>query len=415
MAGGERAGDVPAEERVRGRDDLVRALAVDGELEQRRQQVGRPHRRRGHEGRDEQGLAGPERQQRRERDPEERRLAGGGEPDEQPVERLRAVLDDPREDVAVEFGQAGRHMRRSIRSRGAASSPRGACCGSNGLPMNACAPRSSAFPRLLDLAAVHDHLDRVDAVALLDAVQHLPPVHLGHHHVEEDQVGRLVVERCETLAGTRSLAHRIALRLEVGSDELPQGRVVVDDEDGRTACLLRPARDPRPGEERLEVGALEATMAAGRVEGRETSGVRPLAHGRLCRTEKCGSLAEGEPLSTVVRPPSRVGGLQLSVALHGHGPQSKKLPNPHISLPGLVASLGSAFRRRDRHGALLRLDRQRLERAHDRLVPPGSGALSSARPIARPATKTTARTARRKIQAAIRRPDDRRGGRPRSR
>ena len=71
-------------------------------------------------------------------------------------------------------------------------------------------------------------------------------------------------------------------------------------------CL--PARDARPGQERLEVGALEATMAAGRVEGWETSAVRPLAHGRLGRTEKCGSLAEGEPLSTV-RPPSRVGGL----------------------------------------------------------------------------------------------------------
>src|SRR5687767_11716196 len=52
---------------------------------------------------------------------------------------------------------------------------------------------------LVHLAAEHDHRDRIDAVALAHAAQHLPAVHLRHHHVEQDQVGRLLVERREAL------------------------------------------------------------------------------------------------------------------------------------------------------------------------------------------------------------------------
>jgi hypothetical protein len=76
-------------------------------------------------------------------------------------------------------------------------------------------------------------------VSLLDALQHLPAVHLGHHHVEEDQVGRLLLERGQAFLRVRRLTHLVALHLEVDAHELAQARVVVDDQDRPRSAHLR--------------------------------------------------------------------------------------------------------------------------------------------------------------------------------
>ena len=73
---------------------------------------------------------------------------------------------------------------------------------------------------LVDLAAEHQHRDRADPVLLLDAAEHLPAVHARHHHVEEDQVGRLLLERAQALLGVACLADDVALELEVGAHVL---------------------------------------------------------------------------------------------------------------------------------------------------------------------------------------------------
>ena len=76
------------------------------------------------------------------------------------------------------------------------------------MPKKACAPPSVASLGrvLVHLAAEHDHRDRIDAVALAHAAQHLPAVHLRHHHVEQDEVGRLLVERREALGRAAGFA-----------------------------------------------------------------------------------------------------------------------------------------------------------------------------------------------------------------
>src|SRR5215216_2808098 len=94
------------------------------------------------------------------------------------------------------------------------------------------APRRRGPHRVLfDLAAEHDHRDRADAMPLVDPPEHLPPVHLGHHHVEEDQVGRLLLEHLQALLGAPRFAHGVPLHLEVDAYELPETLVVVDDQD----------------------------------------------------------------------------------------------------------------------------------------------------------------------------------------
>src|SRR2546428_1536549 len=64
--------------------------------------------------------------------------------------------------------------------------------------------------RLVELAAEHDHGNRPDAVLVLDPAQHFPAAHLGHHHVQEDQVGWTLLERFEAFLGTRGLANLVA-------------------------------------------------------------------------------------------------------------------------------------------------------------------------------------------------------------
>src|ERR671925_486741 len=107
---------------------------------------------------------------------------------------------------------------------------------------------------LLHLPAEHDHGDRAGAEALLHLAQHLPAVDLGHHHVEQDEVGRLLLlERGQALARARRLPHGVALRLEVRTHEPAHARVVVDDEDDRAGPL--PASGTGAVEERVEIGS----------------------------------------------------------------------------------------------------------------------------------------------------------------
>jgi hypothetical protein len=77
-------------------------VAVHDALQDERDHVGRPDRRRDDQhGRDER-FPRDAREERRQPDPEESGGTGGRQRDEEPVERRRPMLDDPDEDVAVE-------------------------------------------------------------------------------------------------------------------------------------------------------------------------------------------------------------------------------------------------------------------------------------------------------------------------
>ena len=148
-------------------------------------------------------------------------------------------------------------------------------------------------------------------------------------------------------------------------------------------------------------------MTARRVEGGQAPCVGPFTHGALRRSEESGCLAEGEPLSTIVHHPTCPGGLTLSVVWHW--PQPKNLPKSSVfftwpgdqSVPAGQASSDVVTVTVRSRGSIVSGSSVRTTVC----VPPGLGASSSARPTARPAMKTAAITARRRIQATIRRPD----------
>ena len=74
----------------------------------------------------------------------------------------------------------------------------------------------------------------------LDALQHLPAVHARHHHVEEDQLRRLLaLEDRHPLVGAAGFEHRVALELEARAHVLAHAVVVVDDEHRRAGLLPR--------------------------------------------------------------------------------------------------------------------------------------------------------------------------------
>jgi len=150
-------------------------------------------------------------------------------------------------------------------------------------------------------------------VALLHAAKHLPAVDLRHHHVDQDQVGRLLVDRGEALVGPPSLPDGVALGLEMDAHVLSQRRVVVDDQDERAGPRL--AAGARPLEERVEVAAPVPAVAARRVEGGHAAEVRPLADRALRDAEVLRRLAQGQPVGLVGR---RAPG--TCVPLVGHGP-----------------------------------------------------------------------------------------------
>jgi hypothetical protein len=154
---------------------------------------------------------------------------------------------------------------------------------------------------LADLPAEHDHLDRVDSMPFPDALQHLPAVDLRHHHVEEDQVGRLGLEGRKPFVGASGLAHGEAVHLQVDADELPDPWIVVDDQHERSRPGPRGRGGARgAGDEGVEVTLAVAAVATRRVERGQPSLVRPLPDRALRDAEVPRGLAEGEPVRGVV-------------------------------------------------------------------------------------------------------------------
>ena len=146
-------------------------------------------------------------------------------------------------EVVVDAGEEGRQARAASICFADSIS----CCGSNGLPMKPCAPRSvaSAADVLVDLAAEHHHRDRADAVALLHPRSISQPSTLRHHHVEQDEVGRLLLERRQPLLRVRRLADGVALQLEVRRGRTRAGR-----RRRRRSGRAGPPRLAPPGPER---------------------------------------------------------------------------------------------------------------------------------------------------------------------
>ena len=73
-----------------------------------------------------------------------------------------------------------------------------------------------------------------------------PAVEAGHHHVEEDDVGRIVPRELEPGRAVRRLGHVHALGLEVDAAEQPDRRLVIDDEHpSRRPRSRRPHTHPR--------------------------------------------------------------------------------------------------------------------------------------------------------------------------
>ena len=196
--------------------------------------------------------------------------------------------------------------------------------------------------------------------------------------------GDSLAERREPLLGARRLAHLVALGLEIDADVLAQPRVVVDDQDERSADVAGAGAPPRPGavEELVEVGAAVATVAAGRVEGRDAAEVGPLAHRALRDAEVLRGLAECQPLGL-----RRAGAL---LALKRHRTETTQTcsylkPRPGTCQPVVTVTVTVRAAGGSGCGCSVRTFV---------CVPPGSGPSSSARPSEMP-TRSSASSAER--------------------
>ena len=175
------------------------------------------------------------------------------------------------------------------------------CSASNGLPTKAWAPRSAAsLGALLGAAAEHHDRDRTHSVPLLHLAEHLPAVDLRHHHVEQDQVGLLLVDERKPFRGVPGLADGVALRLEADAHVAAHAGVVVDDQHDRAG----PPGVTRAGEEVVEIATPEPPVPARRVERREEPLIRPLADRALRDAEVLRSLAERQPVRLGARRPA---------------------------------------------------------------------------------------------------------------
>src|SRR5262249_35001428 len=146
---------------------------------------------------------------------------------------------------------------------------------------------------LVDLAAEHDHGNR--AVTLLDALQHPPAVDARHHHVEQDELRRLLtLHHAHSLLGSAGLQHWVAAGRGDRAHVLAHALGVVDDEHRRPRSLA--SARARALEELVEVGAAITAVAAGCVEGGDAALVGPLANRALGDAEVLRGLPEGQPV-----------------------------------------------------------------------------------------------------------------------
>jgi len=65
---------------------------------------------------------------------------------------------------------------------------------------------------------------------LTDALEHLPSVNAGHHHIEADEIGMGLVELPQTLAPLLGLDDAVAVSIEVKLQSTYQCLIVIDDE-----------------------------------------------------------------------------------------------------------------------------------------------------------------------------------------
>ena len=76
-----------------------------------------------------------------------------------------------------------------------------------------------------------DHQHRQLVVEVADGVEHLKPVHPGHHHVDNHGVDRRRAHHLQPVGAGRREAHAIALARQQRLEDLPHDLFVVDDEN----------------------------------------------------------------------------------------------------------------------------------------------------------------------------------------
>ncbi len=81
----------------------------------------------------------------------------------------------------------------------------------------------------------HDHRQGVGGVGLADAAQHVQPVHVGHHAVEQDEVERLALDQRQGGDAAVRLGDLVAKPFETAAKQLAVvGQVVDDKQPGAT-------------------------------------------------------------------------------------------------------------------------------------------------------------------------------------
>ena len=146
------------------------------------------------------------------------------------------------------------------------------CCGSNGLPMKACAPRSSA------VAA-----SSILPLNMMTGIAPTPCRSRTRWSISQPSTSGIITSRRirsggsslqggEPLFRAPGLTDDEAVQLEVGPHELSEGFVIVDDEH---AVDRLGGRTPRFGQKRVEVVAAEPPVPPGGVESRQAAAVGP--------------------------------------------------------------------------------------------------------------------------------------------
>ena len=94
----------------------------------------------------------------------------------------------------------------------------------------------------LVLRGREDHRDVRELLVLLELRRDVIAVHLGHHHVEEDEVRPDRPDGFEREGAARRAGDLVACLREVGLADLPDDAVVVDEEDERLELAGRRGR-----------------------------------------------------------------------------------------------------------------------------------------------------------------------------
>ena len=66
----------------------------------------------------------------------------------------------------------------------------------------------------------------------LDRAEHLPSVPSGHHDVEQDEIGRILMQDLQGFVAVGGQQDSMAVEREIDPDQLVEVRLVVDDQHG---------------------------------------------------------------------------------------------------------------------------------------------------------------------------------------